>query len=215
MEVQYKYTVGEFPYISNRVTFQTWGSRSPKSALKLMNKYRRLRDVTVYYNPEDPQQSVLEPANVGDILFPLIIGALLVFLGLSFLFDQNAGIKLHGAENYLRSGNIYRKLGKLKEASDEFTKIIETSPYLAQGYKSRGEVYLQLEYWDKAISDLSQARSIDPTDALVYLNRAQSYLGNKQYDLAWDDIQKAMEMGIKVKPHLLEKIKKGLPNETI
>ena len=209
-DVQYQYLVDGGLYVSNRISFQVWDARNPQSALKEMNKYRHVHEVPVYYDPADPQQAVLEPANVGDILIPLIIGVLLVFWGLVFLLDQSRETHAREIIDCLRQGNQYQKQGRFDHALAEFDHIIAINPTIAQGYKSRGALNLQQENWDEAIADFDRAISIDPTDAFIYFNRANAYLGKKQYSNAQLDIKKATEMGIQVNPRILEEIKKGL-----
>jgi tetratricopeptide (TPR) repeat protein len=206
-DVEYKYSVGDGLYFAHRVSFQDHGIRRPQSAFKVMNKYRHQHGVIVYYDPANPQEAILEPGNIGDIFIPLLVGGLLAFVGLVFLFEQSSEFKVRGADNHLHWGNIYQKQGKLEQALVEFNKIIEISPNLAQGYKSRGNLYLQQANWDEAITDFNQAISIDPTEARIHFNRANAYLGKKKYDKAWEGMQKAMEMGFKVKPEILEEIK--------
>ena len=209
-EVQYEYSVGGIPYISNRLSFEVLGTRSPKSALKEMNRYRHQHQVVVYYDPTNPQQSVLEPANIGDISIPLMVGILLVFLGIFFLYDEIFAVRNRGAEKHLEWGIGYQKQGRFNEALIEFNNFIELSPNLVEGYKNRGDLYLQLNDWDHALSDLNQAVRIDPTDAFIYFSRGKAYLGKRQHYKAWTDMQKAMEMGFKVNPVILEEIKRGL-----
>ena len=209
-DVQYEYSVGDNTYVSNRLSFAVWGTRNPKDALREMNKYRHLNEVTVYYDPANPQSSVLEPTDIGDITIPLMIGALLAFWGIVFLYDESLVIKTRGRENYLHLGNAYEREGKFEEALNEYNKLIEIGPYLAQGYKSRGNLYLQHDKWDEAITDFNQAISIDPYDSLVHFNRAKAYLGKEQYEKAWTGVQKAMELGFTIKSEILEEIKTGL-----
>ena len=105
-DVQYKYSVGDRTYLSNRVSFQDGGVRSPQSALKVMNKYRHQHKVVVYYNPANPQQAVLEPANIGDILIPLMVGVLLALGGLFILYQQSLEVKTGDIDSYFQQGNI-------------------------------------------------------------------------------------------------------------
>jgi tetratricopeptide (TPR) repeat protein len=210
VDVQYKYSVGDRDYVSHKISLRDGLSRNPKNALKIMNKYRHQHEVTVFYNPADSQQAVLEPADMGDIAIPLIVGGLLVLLWFIAFFDQSVEITNHGRDKYLHAGDVYQQQGKLDEALHEYNKIIESGPYLAIGYIRRGRVYLQKGNWDSAIADFNQAIKIDPLAAIVYFNRANAYLGNKRYDKAWMDMQKAMEMGFEVKPEIWERIKKGL-----
>jgi tetratricopeptide (TPR) repeat protein len=209
-DVQYEYTVGDGRYSSNRVTFQDKASRDLGNALKVMNKYRHQRNVMVYYNSQDPEQAILEPANIGDMTIPLMMGGLFAFLGMFALYQQSLEIKTRGIESYLYQGQSYQKQGRFNEALMEFNKIIELRPHIIIGYFSRGCLYLQEDRWDEAIADLNQAMRIDPTDPLIRFNRGNAYIGKKQYDKAWEDMQKAMDMGFKVKPEILENLKKNM-----
>ena len=209
-EVQYEYSVGGRTYLSNRVAIQDRGIRSPKSALNAVNKYRRQHTAIVYYNPANPQEAFLEPANIGDVFMPLAFGLLMVFFGLLILYPQSLEPKIHGVDNHLYWGNIYQKQGKFPQALIEFNKIIDINPNLSQGYKSRGYLFYKLGKLDEAISDFNQVCRIDPTDAGSYFSRSQAYLAQKQYSKAWEDMQKAIELGYYVKPELLEAVKKNL-----
>ena len=209
-DVEYEYSVNGSTYYSKRLSFDTWGTRSAKAALKVMNMYRHHPKVTVYYDPSDPLQSVLEPANIGDILLPLVIEGILLFVALIYFYESSLLFKVPELEDYIRWGKIYQKQGKFDEALKEFNKSIHLSPSLVQGYKSRGELFFQLGYWDEAIIDLDRALEIDPIDASLYYSRANAYLGKKQCDRAWEDMQKAIGMGMKVRPQILEEIRRGL-----
>jgi tetratricopeptide (TPR) repeat protein len=209
-DVQYEYTVGDGLYTAHRVAIRDSLTQSSKSALKIMNKYRHQSSVIVFYNPSNPGQAILEPANIGDIFVPLLCGGLLVFLWFITFFNASADVVTLRPNDSLHWGNVYQQQGKLDQALNEYNKIIHTSPYLAIGYVSRGSVYLQQGRWELAILDFNKAIVIDPVAAIVYFNRANAYLGNKQYDKAWEDMHKAMEMGFKVKPEILERIKKNL-----
>jgi len=209
-DVLYEYSVGDITYLSNKVSMNDGSVRSPQSALKVMNKYRHQHEVTVYFNPSNPKQAVLEPWNIGDIYLQLMVGGLFTILGLFYFYEHSLETKPWGVDNHLRWGSIYQKQGKLDLALGEFNKVIELNPHMIQGYKSRGGFYLEQGNWDLAIADYIEANYIDPTDASVYFNRAQAYLGNKQYDKALVDIEKAQEKGFKVKPEILQEIKKGL-----
>ncbi len=165
-DVQYEYSVGDGRYASNRVSFQEGATRDPKDALKVMNKYRRQHQVMVYYDPAHPQRSVLEPANIGDILTPLVAGGLLAFLGLFFLYSKSLEIN-RDALSYLYQGQIYQDQKKWDEALREYSGFIKIDPHIAVGYINRGNVYVQKKDWDKAIADLTQALAIDPGDASV------------------------------------------------
>lgn len=209
-DVQYAYSVGNRSYVSNRIGVHDSDTRSPRSALAIMNKYRHHHEVPVYYDPSDPGRSVLEPGNIGDIYIPLMLGGLCAFLGLFLLYDQSLEVKPHAQDNYLYWANAYHKRGKYAEALKEYNKFIEIYPNLAQGYKSRGDLFFQLEQWEQAVADFTQAILIDPTDASVYFYRANAFLRQEQYSKAAADAQKAQELGLKINPEILSKIQKGL-----
>jgi tetratricopeptide (TPR) repeat protein len=86
-KVFYEYSVTGNKYSSNEVSIGHWDSSSPKGAQKIVNRYPTGKDVIVYYDPDNPEDAVLEPGtSIGDytlILFGAIfIGAgLLIILG--------------------------------------------------------------------------------------------------------------------------------------
>ena len=208
-QVQYEYTVGDKMYLSDRLAFQKYDTRSPREALKVMNKYRRLHKVAVYYNPKNPREAVLQPGYVGDIYIPLIIGGFLVFIGMLIFYPRSLEFDLERT-NYIHQGDIYQSQGELEKALLEYNYAIKVNPSSASGYRRRANLYLQQKDWDKAVADLNQAITIDPKDALTYFSLANAYLDKKQYDRAWVNMNKARENGFNVNPEILEGIKKNL-----
>jgi tetratricopeptide (TPR) repeat protein len=209
VEVRYEYAVGDGLYLSDRLAFQKSDVRSPKEALEVMNKYRRLHEVPVYYNLKNPQESVLQPGYIGDIYIPLILGAFLAFGGIFIFFRQSLEFN-HEKSNYIHQGFIYQNQEKFEEALLEYTRAIRINPSSPLGYSHRGNLYLQQKSWDKAIADFNQALAIDPKDALIYFSLANAYLGKKQYDKALVNMNKTKENGFNVAPEILEDIKKKL-----
>ena len=208
-QVRYQYSINDRTYLSDRLSFQKSDTRNPKEALRMMNKYRRHNEVNVYYDPENPGESVLEPGNTGGIFMPLLIGGLLALFGLSSFYGQSL-IFNGGPDRYLLQGQIYQNQGKLEEAFWQYNQLIKTNPYFALGYSNRGSLYLQQENWDYAIADFNQAIEINPNDAFVYYTLANAYLGKKEYEKALVNMNKAMERGFNVKPEVLEEIKINL-----
>jgi tetratricopeptide (TPR) repeat protein len=208
-DIQYEYSVGDMTYISNRVSPHDGYARNPKNILRVLNKYRHQHEVSVYYDPADPQKAMLEPANVGGIFIPLIIGGLVSFLGLFFIYQRSLELNLQGTENYLHQGRVYQRRGKFEEALIEFNRVIEMNPRLVMGYIGRGGLYLQQEHWDLAIADFDQALSIAPDLGPVYFSRANAYIGKKEWHMAMEDMLKAVEMGYIVNPEIFENIQKN------
>ncbi|MDE2222029.1 MAG: tetratricopeptide repeat protein [Candidatus Omnitrophica bacterium] len=213
VDVRYQYSLGDITYTSNSVAIRNTGYRNPKAALKIMNAYRRMRNVEVFYNPGDPKQSFLEPANLGDLFMPGTLAFLMLVLWLLTCAEGPLELKPYDVHDYQHWGNFYLKRNKFDEALQEFNKIIEVRPNLSQGYKIRGNLYFQHEKWDEAIADFNQAKAIDPTDPQVFLKLGQAHLAKKQYNKAWEHIRKAMDMGLKVKSEILEEIQYNVKPE--
>ncbi len=83
--VRYEYTVGERTYLGHRVKADDYGG-SPDRAYGIVNRYPAGSDVTVFYNPDEPDQAVLETGadTMGVYLFGGI-GALFAVIGLASL----------------------------------------------------------------------------------------------------------------------------------
>lgn len=208
VQVQYEYKVGDGSYLSDRLSFHATGTRNPAAALNVLNKYRNQRTVTVYYDPKDPQEAVLEPGNIGNLYLMLILGGLLVLGGLFILYRQS--LEFHDkAGSYIHQGDIYQHQGKSAEALVQYDYAVRVDPSSAVGYTRRGAVYLQARNWDQAIADFNQAIILSPRDSLAYFALANAYLGKKEYDRALVNMQKAMERGFNVDPEILEGIKKN------
>jgi hypothetical protein len=88
-EVMFEYEVGGVSYAANRVSFGQYGSSSPGPARKILNKYPADEAVKVYYDPADPQNSVLEPGVTFSTYMVLIGGLVFIFSGALFLFIIN------------------------------------------------------------------------------------------------------------------------------
>ena len=86
---RYTYAVNGKSYTSNRVTFGVWGSSKREWAEAYLSKYPAGRPVTVYFKPNEPSFSVLEPANkqgtLGSLLFTVgfyVVSFWFIFAGL-------------------------------------------------------------------------------------------------------------------------------------
>ncbi|MDR0232143.1 MAG: DUF3592 domain-containing protein [Dysgonamonadaceae bacterium] len=88
--IRYKYTIEEKEYLSNRIFYgDSIQKNSPKSAKTLVNKYINGEKVTVYYNPQYPNKSVLETGVHAVIYRALIAGILLLLLSIVILTKQS------------------------------------------------------------------------------------------------------------------------------
>lgn len=59
--VRYKYSIGEKPYSSDQVSFGQYSSSDSEYAWSIIHRYSTGQKVKVYFNPADPNKSVLEP----------------------------------------------------------------------------------------------------------------------------------------------------------
>ena len=88
-KIQYQYTVNGETHISNKISYSYGSTQNKSDAQKLVNKYPSGKSVTVYYNPSNHDEAVLQ-TGVSDLnyimtlagVLPLIIG--IVFLYLAF-----------------------------------------------------------------------------------------------------------------------------------
>ena len=88
--IQYKYTIGEKEYFSNRVFYGDYiGRNFSYSVKKIVNKYVKGATVSVYYNPQHPNKSVLETGIHPVIYRELIVGILFLLLSIGMLMKQS------------------------------------------------------------------------------------------------------------------------------
>ena len=83
--IQYTYNVGGQEYESNRRTFANVRTSSRRRAEQILAKYPQGSPVNVYYDPENPAESVLE-TGVGLGAYALLVfAAILTLAGLAGL----------------------------------------------------------------------------------------------------------------------------------
>jgi len=81
--IEYRYQVDETEYQS-RLQFPAATSPSEELSKSYVARYPVASDVTVYFQPGQPQQSTLEPKSQGDWLL-LVIGIVTTLMGVLFL----------------------------------------------------------------------------------------------------------------------------------
>lgn len=85
-KIEYQYSVNKNTYTSNRIYFGDKLSSSFKSSsISLLNNYPIGQLVTVFYNPLNNKDSVLEQRLSKEVVFMFIIGFLSMIVGLYFL----------------------------------------------------------------------------------------------------------------------------------
>lgn len=81
----YSYQVGGTDYIGEQVSFGRTSSSSPNWAYRLRDLYPAGTEVSVYYDPADPQEAVLQPGVKWTTYLVLGIGAVFALTGVMIL----------------------------------------------------------------------------------------------------------------------------------
>ncbi|WP_113880736.1 MULTISPECIES: DUF3592 domain-containing protein [Marinobacter] len=85
LNIKYRYKVSGKNYTSTRINFSLNESAGNKAhAEELLNNYRNGRVVKVYYNPNNPEQSVIEPGNNNLHLFITMTLGIVCVGGIAF-----------------------------------------------------------------------------------------------------------------------------------
>ena len=93
--IQYKYTIEEKEYFSNRIFYgNNIGKNLPFSVKTLVNKYVKEGKVLVYYNPNNPKRSVLETGVHSVIYRELLVGILFVALSIVLKIEESFFVSL-------------------------------------------------------------------------------------------------------------------------
>jgi len=86
--VTYSYRVGDALYTGDRVSFGDYSSSIPGHARNICERYPPGKTIEVYYDPEDPRVSVIEPGVSVGAVMPLLIGLVFVTVGVIGLFGS-------------------------------------------------------------------------------------------------------------------------------
>lgn len=94
-EVQYRYRAGDRDLLSERITGDsprafgmrvTDSSRTDSAEVQqVLSQYPESATVRVYYDPDDPSRSVLEPGTTNDAMLHAALGLLMVIAGAGLL----------------------------------------------------------------------------------------------------------------------------------
>lgn len=98
--------------------------------------------------------------------------------------------------------------GKFDEAINEATRLIKENPQDAMAYVYRGRFYVQKGYPDEALENYEKALKINPQLGEGYHARARLNYARFLYSRAWEDLNKAKELGAKIDPVFLDRLKK-------
>lgn len=92
--------------------------------------------------------------------------------------------------------------GRLREAVEIYTEVLEKNPNSAAALNGRGMAYDDLNRPDEALADLNKAIKLSPKFADAYNNRGEVQRKRKQYPKALSDYRKAASLDKKfAEPH--------------
>jgi hypothetical protein len=89
-DVAYRYKVQSRDYSSGRLTVADFSSTAAR-AQSIVDRYADGATVTVYYNPVDPSDAVLERGGTSGIEVLYLVGGVFAAAGLLFLFGSMTG----------------------------------------------------------------------------------------------------------------------------
>ncbi len=84
-DIAFTYAVNGKEITSGMVSMSDLISTDKSYHEKLVAKYPQDARVTVFYNPNNPRDGVLEPGFTGDLFIPLIVGGVVFLLGVGML----------------------------------------------------------------------------------------------------------------------------------
>lgn len=110
--------------------------------------------------------------------------------------EQQRGMVSEGAMAAFRRAGDYLRLRNYGRAVSDYTRLLESSPRLAEGYYNRAIAYEGAGMFSNAIEDYSEAIAAEPRYVKAYCNRASLLwnLGEKEW--AVDDMKKAARLGV-------------------
>ena len=114
---------------------------------------------------------------------------------------------------YVNLGNLYASTGNNAEALIFYNKAIGINPDYPMAYCGIGLLKDNLGQRDEAISFYKKAIALEPNLRVAHNNIAITYYYMEEYDLAIKHCTKALELGYKVDPVLLEELSKYLRKE--
>jgi len=135
-----------------------------------------------YYKLNDPIKAMADVNKAGELGFPV-------------KSDLIISIK--------DSGNIPKSI-------EDLTQAIQINPTDARLYFRRGLCYKKQHNYAQAIADETTAIGLNPNYGNAFRARGNCYFLSKEYNKSWADITRAQELGIFIKPDLINQLKQAL-----
>lgn len=113
---------------------------------------------------------------------------------------------------HLHLGNAYMRQAQYDNAAEEYEKAVAIYPAYANAHNNLGNAYVRQGQYDKALAAYEKAVAINPHLAEAHNNLALIYYAGRNYGLAKDHLDRALALGYKVSPQLLELITSVQPS---
>ena len=84
--IEYEYLLNKKKYLSKKIVFGDIYFSSKKKANLYLHQYIQLEKLYVFYNPQDPNESILEPGRYIFLVEKLVIGLFFLVIGGISLF---------------------------------------------------------------------------------------------------------------------------------
>jgi len=97
-DVTYRYKVKGKRYKGDKVTVSEVSTSNQGRAVKIVKRYPKRKKVMVYYDPDDPETSVLERGISGGSWLMPGVGGMFFFVGCVFLYNVEKSIKKEEAK---------------------------------------------------------------------------------------------------------------------
>ncbi len=150
---------------------------------ELLKKLNRRREV------------LLAASAIGfSFLFVTTLGQVEYWRNSLAVFDHALEVTSDNATIYCNRGHVYGRLGKLKEAVEDYDRAIAINPRYVEALDYRGVVHCRLGNMHQAISDFDRAVEINPKYPEAYNDRGIAHDAMGDHAFAIEDYDKAIEI---------------------
>lgn len=99
-------------------------------------------------------------------------------------------------------GVVHMRLGKTKQALQDFNDGVRLFPEYAAAYNNRGSLLLSLGLPDEALKDFDRAIVLGPGYIAAYNNRAAAFVKKREFAIAAEDYTQAVKLAPALAPPL-------------
>lgn len=96
--------------------------------------------------------------------------------------------------SFYNAGLIAMRLGKPRQAAEQFGKALQLNPNVAETWNNRGATRNELKEYEAAVSDFNRAIALNPSYAAAHANKGKSLFQLRRYDDALAAFDKALAL---------------------